>query len=123
MRRYNLNLKLSARTLRSTQTDSEQRLWSRLRHKQILEVQFYRQKPIGKYIVDFYAPRASLITEVDGAQHLEPSQARYEQRRTAYMEHQGLHVLRFTNVEVLQKLDAVIEEIFRVIQERKSLRL
>jgi very-short-patch-repair endonuclease len=71
MLKYNPRLKAKARGLRSALTDAEQRLWNRLRRKQILGVQFYRQKPIGNYIVDFYAPAARLVIEVDGAQHAE----------------------------------------------------
>ncbi len=63
MLRYNQNLKNRARQLRKNLTDSEKALWSRLRGKQVLGVQFYRQKPIGGYIVDFYAPTANLVIE------------------------------------------------------------
>ena len=52
-------------------TDSENVLWLRLRRKQLLGVQFYHQKPIGNYVVDFFAPRARLVVEVDGSQHME----------------------------------------------------
>jgi very-short-patch-repair endonuclease len=67
--KYDPRLKGAARSLRSDPTDSEQRLWSRLRRKHILGVQFYRQKPIGRYVVDFYAPAVGLVVEVDGGQH------------------------------------------------------
>lgn len=67
MLHYNPRLKTRARSLRSNPTDAEQRLWSRLRRKQMLGVQFYRQRTIGNYIVDFYAPAVSLAIEVDGA--------------------------------------------------------
>jgi hypothetical protein len=53
-------------------TDSEQALWARLRGKQLKGIQFYRQRPIGNAIVDFYAPKAKLVVEVDGAQHFTP---------------------------------------------------
>ena len=53
---YNRRLKTKARSLRTNPTDAELHLWYRLRRKQILGVQFYRQKPIGNYIADFYAP-------------------------------------------------------------------
>jgi very-short-patch-repair endonuclease len=66
--------------LRANLTDAEQRLWARMRRKQILGVQFYRQKPIGDYIADFYAPAVRLIVEVDGSQHAELSQAKYDKR-------------------------------------------
>ena len=66
---YTKYLKHPARNLRKNMTDSEIRLWSRLRRKQLLGVQFYRQKPIHIYIVDFYAPKIKLVIEVDGSQH------------------------------------------------------
>ena len=50
-------------------TDAEQLLWQRLRRKQILGLQFYRQKPILNFIVDFYCPSVSLVIECDGGQH------------------------------------------------------
>ena len=72
---YNRKLKEQARRLRAPMTDSERALWERLRRKQVQAVQFYRQKPIGNYIVDFYAPRAKIVVEVDGSQHMENQQA------------------------------------------------
>ena len=71
MLRYAASLKGRARALRKSLTESETALWSRLRGKQLLNIQFYRQRPIGQYIVDFFAPRARLVVEVDGSQHME----------------------------------------------------
>jgi very-short-patch-repair endonuclease len=68
MLNYNANLKDKTRQLRKNLTESEKALWSRLRNKQLLGIQFYRQKPIGEHIVDFFAPRAKLVIEVDGSQ-------------------------------------------------------
>jgi len=65
--KYSANLKDKSRQLRKNLTDSEKALWARLRSKQVLGIQFYRQKPIGEYIVDFFAPRAKLVVEVDGS--------------------------------------------------------
>lgn len=115
MLKYNPKLKDNARTLRSGMTDCEQRLWSRLRRKQVLGVQFYRQKPVGEYIVDFYAPGAKLVVEVDGSQHLEATQINHDRQRTTFLESQGLRVLRFDNRQVLQELDGVMEEIYRAV--------
>lgn len=99
-------------------TDAEQRLWGRLRRKQILGVQFYRQKPIGNYITDFYAPAARLVVEVDGSQHLELAQAEHDKLRTQYLKQMGLVVLRYTDRQVLLEADSVLEEIFRVVEEK-----
>ena len=60
---YNPGLKPPARVLRRTMTDAERLLWSRVRGKQIGPVPVYRQKPLGGYIVDFYAPKAKLVIE------------------------------------------------------------
>jgi very-short-patch-repair endonuclease len=96
-------------------------LWARLRRKQILRVQFYRQKPIGNYIVDFYAPAARLVVEVDGSQHFKSSQVELDSRRTAYLTQLGLRVLRYTDRQVLLELDSVAEEIFRAVEEKNPL--
>ena len=93
---YNRNLKQPARQLRSNMTDAERRLWARLRGKQILGVQFYRQKPLGNSIVDFYAPKAHLVIEVDGSQHFELPHRVADAQRTAALAGMGLRVLRFT---------------------------
>ena len=85
MLRYNPDLKQIARKLRAEMTDSEQRLWSRLRSKQLKGVQFYRQKPIGSYIVDFYAPKAKLVIEVDGSQNLDVNLAKQDEERDGYL--------------------------------------
>lgn len=49
----------------------EVKLWARIRREQINNLQFYRQKPLGKYIVDFYCPAKRIVIEVDGCQHYE----------------------------------------------------
>ncbi len=115
MLKYNPRLKQPARRLRAAMSDAEQRLWRRLRGKQLLGVQFYRQKPIGNYIVDFHAPAVGLVVELDGGHHFEAPQARGDEVRTAYLEKQGLRVLRFTDLEVLQQLDVVVEAIFAAV--------
>lgn len=118
MLKYNHSAKSNARQLRSNMTDSEQLLWYRLRRKQLLGIQFYRQKPIGNYIVDFYAPKARLVVEVDGSQHLEFVHQRKDEMRDEFLENQGLYVLRFDNRQVMNELDQVVEKIYCVMQER-----
>jgi very-short-patch-repair endonuclease len=85
MLKYSPQLKARARSLRTNLTDAEHRLWSRLRRKQISGIQFYRQKPIGNYIVDFYAPVVRLVVEVDGSHHFNVAQAGYDKRRSEYL--------------------------------------
>ena len=115
MLRYNPALKDRARALRAQMTTSERELWSRLRLKQVLGVQFYRQKPIGNYIVDFYAPKARLVVEVDGSQHRDTDNVERDAQREYYLASVGVRVLRFNNLQVLQELDAVVEVIFQAV--------
>lgn len=118
MLRYNANLKGKARQLRKNLTDSERALWSRLRNKQLIGVQFYRQKPIGAHVVDFYTPRAKLVVEVDGSQHMQSAHAQKDRTRDEYFSSLGLKVLRFNSREVLKESDAVMEVILRTMKER-----
>ncbi|QEY17636.1 DUF559 domain-containing protein [Cellvibrio sp. KY-GH-1] len=115
---YNRTIKPFSRTLRSSMTDAEQILWSRLRRKQILGVQFYRQKPIGAYIADFYSAAAMLVIELDGSQHLLPEHQAQDKERDRMMEAMGLLVIRFDNRQVIFELERVIEKIFSVVTER-----
>ena len=112
MLRYKDQLKHKARQLRKNMTDSERVLWSRLRGKQISDVQFYRQKPIGEYIVDFFAPRTKLVIEVDGSQHLEEEQL----TRTRRWVHLGISVVLGIVIMLFRTIndENVISAIFRV---------
>lgn len=116
--KYNLTLKQKARSLRSNMTDCERIMWTRLRHKQVLDVQFYRQRPLGHYIVDFYAPGAKLVVEIDGSQHATAQHMTEDARRDAYLAGQGLRVLRFNDLQVLQEIEAVMQEVFQTIAEQ-----
>jgi very-short-patch-repair endonuclease len=117
MLKYRRDLKAKARNLRARMTDAEQLLWSRLRRKQILGVQFYRQKPVGDYIVDFYAPAARLVIEVDGSQHLGDPGAVHDRMRTVFLQSNSLQVLRFDNLQVLQEVDAVMQAIHQAVEK------
>ncbi len=97
-------------------TDAEQLLWKYVRRKQLCDIQFYRQKPIGNYIVDFYAPAAKLVVEIDGSQHFVDEHLKRDQKRDAYLASINLKVLRFDNWQVLKSLSDVIEEIYRHIK-------
>lgn len=108
MQPYNRQLKPLARQLRSAMTEAEQRLWDRLRRKQVLGVQFYRQKPLSGYIADFYCAAANLVIELDGSQHLEADAQAYDEQRTQVLEALGLKVLRFDNRQVLTEMDGVM---------------
>ncbi len=93
-------------------TDAERKLWSRIRMKQLKGCQFYRQRIIGDYIVDFYCPKGKLVIELDGGQHYENRQILSDRKRDKYLRNLGLKVLRFSDIEVLKETDSVVEEIY-----------
>ena len=118
MKPYAKKLKPLARTLRTTMTDAEQRLWQSLRRKQICGVQFYRQKPLLEFIVDFYCPAARFVIELDGSQHEEPEQKQKDVERDAVLRELGLKVVRFDNRQVLTETEAVLTVIERIVREQ-----
>ncbi|MBN2284565.1 MAG: endonuclease domain-containing protein [Deltaproteobacteria bacterium] len=119
---YKPNLKLHSRNLRKNMTDSELILWQRLRRKQILNIQFYCQKPIGDYIVDFYAPMAKLVVEIDGSQHKDEENVEKDRIRDETLADMGLSVLRFHSNEVLRETDAVVEVIYRTVKRKINIK-
>ena len=118
MHPYPPTLKHNARALRAAMTDAEQLLWFRLRRKQLRGVQFYRQKPLGPYIVDFYATQGKLVIELDGSQHYTPEGMAADKQRDAFLTNQRLLVLRFNNLQVLQETAGVLTTIDKVLDER-----
>ena len=118
MEPYNKALKQKSRQLRREMTDAEQLLWRHVRRKQILGVQFNRQKPILGYIVDFYCAKAKLVIELDGSQHFEPAHRSADRIRDQELTELGLLVLRYDNHQVLMETDAVIEDIYKVVEGR-----
>lgn len=89
----------------------EVRLWQQLRGRKLLGLRFRRQHPVPPYIVDFYCHMHRLVVEVDGPHHGEPEQAAHDTARTAFLETQGLQVLRFTVYEVEEALEGVLRTI------------
>jgi very-short-patch-repair endonuclease len=107
-------LKPLARQMRHEPTPAEQKLWQRLRGKQLMGLKFRRQHPIDRFIVDFYCRQARLVVEVDGPIHdytVEEDAIRQE-----FIEFQGLRVLRFTNDQVLREIEAVLAQMAVVVR-------
>ena len=121
MKPYNKNLKLPSRDLRNNMTDAEQLLWRKLRRKQILGLQFYRQKPILNFIVDFYCPAANLVIECDGGQHYTAEGLQADRARDQALAQLGLNMLRFDNRQILTEIDGVVEKIYCVVEQRLEL--
>ena len=114
---YSSELKKHAQDLRKNMTDAEIKLWSAIRMKQLKGYQFYRQRVIGNYIVDFFCPRAKIVIEVDGSQHNEISAIENDRKRDKYMEIRGFKVLRYNDVEVLNNIQGVAESILSSMKD------
>ena len=100
------------RKLRQAEVPAEKKLWEILRGRQIYDCKFRRQVSIGSFVVDFYSPEIKLVVELDGESHYVSEEAREaDQRRQAFIESLGVHVIRFTNPQVHDELDAVVEVI------------
>ena len=109
-----------ARELRQPQTPAESKLWARLRNRQLGGFKFRRQHPIGRFVVDFYCAACRLVIEVDGDSHAEPEQMEYDLARTAWLNEQGYHVIRFPNRDAHRHIDAVLEAILTECKKRGS---
>ena len=109
-------LKRNAQNLRKNQTKEERLLWNLFLKRYPLR--FRRQFVIGSYIVDFYCHGAALAVELDGSQHYDPTGAQQDQIRTAYLESQGVQVLRFSNLDVLRRFEDVCAQIDRTAKLR-----
>jgi very-short-patch-repair endonuclease len=98
-----------AREMRRDPTDAERKLWSSLRNRQIANLKFRRQHPMGPFIVDFCCIEKKLVIELDGSQHSDDQQ--YDLRRTEALRELGYRVIRFWNVDVLKNIEGVVEQI------------
>jgi len=106
MLHYDAKLKPLSKELRKKSTLAEILLWNQLKGSKMLGFGFLRQKPIEKYIVDFYCPKLKLVIEIDGDSHREKFEN--DQTRENDLKALGLHVLRFTDRKVKQDMSNVL---------------
>lgn len=102
-----MSLLENAKSLRRTQTDAEQKLWYHLRAHRFMGKKFKRQKPMGRYVVDFVCLEEKLIIELDGGQHAD--NVEYDRERDSWLRSEGYTVLRFWNNEMLNEMEGVLE--------------
>ena len=115
----NAALKRNAQNLWKNQTKEESLLWNLFLKRYPLR--FRRQYIIGSCIVDFYCHGAKLAVELDGSQHYDPAEMEKDRIRTAYLESQGVSVLRFSNLDVLRRFEDVCAEIDRTAKSKAGL--
>ncbi|MFN6464364.1 MAG: endonuclease domain-containing protein [Nostoc sp. DedVER02] len=102
-------------TLRNNMPPSEKIVWAKLRNQQIESCKFRRQYSIDRFVVDFYSSELRLAIETDGDSHYQDGVPEYDRDRQAFLESKGTRFLRFTNQEVYQNIDGVVDKIREVI--------
>jgi very-short-patch-repair endonuclease len=95
--------------LRANETNAETKLWAALRNRQLEGRKFRRQVPVAAFVVDFYCSEERLAIEVDGPIH--DFQQEADLLRQQGIEALGIRMLRFTNDELKQNFDLVLQTI------------
>ena len=114
--------KKKRRALRRAMPSSEVLVWSKLRARQIHGRKFRRQYSVGSYVIDFYCPELKLAVEIDGDSHAGETAEIHDRQRQFFIESYHISFLRFTNSEVHENLesvlDAIAEKICALTKER-----
>lgn len=111
-------LVIHAKNNRKGATEAEALLWINLRNRRLVD-KFRRQHPVGNYLPDFVCLEKRLIIEVDGGYHNTAEQVEIDENRTLELEQKYLFkVLRFTNEEVLNNMEFVLDMIRMILSER-----
>ena len=108
-----------AERLRRDMTATEKIIWDRVCKNQI-GVRIRRQHPVWKFIADFYCHEVKLIIEIDGGIHLRPENKEYDISRDTILKEFQIEILRFTNDDVINGPELVIEKIKRAIETLKQ---
>ena len=114
-RKHNKKIVPIAKVLRKNMTKEERHLWYDFLRQ--YPVKFLRQKPLGKYIADFYSAQAKLIIELDGSQHYEDINIEKDTERTNYLKQYGLTVIRIPNNQINQNFRGVCEYIDEIVKQ------
>ncbi len=119
----NISIKEVCRSLRKNSTPAEKLFWQVVRNRKVKGYKFNRQYPIvfeindvrRFFIADFYCHQLRLVIEIDGGIH--EKQKDYDKLRSEIINKLGLQVFRFSNIEVLNEIDVVIEKLEKIIDE------
>ena len=114
-RRSSPKIRAISKHFRMNQSYAERRLWKVLRNRQIHKLKWRRQHPIGNYIVDFYCAQHHLVLEVDGDAHA--YRKSYDDERTNWLTQKGYHILRFANRDVVNNIDAVVDQVIDIVDK------
>ena len=117
--KHNKKLVPTARMLRKSMTKEEKHLW--YDYLRDYPIRFSRQKIIGKYIVDFYCPKANLVIELDGSQHYSEKGLYEDGERTKFLQTYGIKVVRIKNERINKNFNAVCRYINDEVEKNLKL--
>ena len=112
--KYFEDLRSFAKSNRNNPTEAEKLFWKRLKK---YKYTFLRQKPIYRFIVDFYCSKLLLAIEIDGGYH--NKQYGYDKGREDLLYKIGIKTIRFENNDVIKNTDKVFETLDEIIKERE----
>ncbi len=116
--RYLSSLRELCRNNRKNPTRAEFVLWHFVIKRRLTGYKFLRQKPVDRFILDFYCPKLLLAVEVDGDSH--DNRQTYDHERDLRLSQIGIKTIRYTNQQVLDNLEDVYEDIANEIKIRKN---
>jgi imidazole glycerol-phosphate synthase subunit HisF len=108
-----------ARELRISMTEPEKKLWQYLRTNP-MGYRFRRQHPLLSYIADFFCYKLNLVIEIDGTIHNRKDKKAKDIEKEIALSIKGIRTIRFTNFEVINQFEKVIDKIQTILRERKS---
>jgi len=115
--KYLEDLRKLSRDNRKNPTKSEKIFWKLLSYKK-LNLKFLRQKPLGKFILDFYCSKLLLCIEIDGDSH--DKKQFLDKSRDLYLEQRKIKTVRFKNEDVLNNIEKVKQDLSEIISNRKQ---
>ena len=113
--------KLKRKMLRENLSQAEVLLWSKLKGKGLNNYKFRRQYSVGKFVIDFYCPKSKMAIEIDGDSHFVEGAKERDRERQTIIETFGITFLRFTNREIYENIDGVLDKIVEHIKIRHSI--
>ncbi len=113
---YNPQLKERAKDNRLNPSKAESKIWNEIFRKKLIKYKFLRQKPLDRFIVDFYCAKLMLAVEIDGDTHA--NQRQYDRMRTEKLNILGIKVIRYSNIDVMRNIEGVYEDLNDVVKQR-----
>lgn len=110
-------LKWASKDNRRNPTETEKTFWNEVLKNDKLGYRFVRQKPIGRFILDFYCSKLLLAIEIDGDSHL--TKTSYDQQRDTYLLNRRIITFRYSVYEVNNHLKELIINLKQIVRDRE----